>query len=388
MPEKILIVDDDIDSLKLIGLMLQKRGYQILAANTGAQALSKAAAESPDLIILDVMMPDLDGYEVCRRLRADPATEETPIIMFSAKSLVEDKVLGFEAGADDYLSKPTHPAELVSRVKALLAGRTARPGGMHKAVIVAMIAAKGGVGTSTVALNVAASLAQRVDTILADFRPGMGSTGLELGFSRSTGLANLANKHPDSLDTQAVEAELAVHSSGLRLLLSSAQAVEAQLHIDPNLAEAIVEQLALLANAVVMDLGCGLDTLNRQLVMFADQTVVVVEPQRTALLMTRELVRALGELKLGPEQLGVVLVNRTHSDLQISWQEAERLLDHELMAVISPAPEMAFQAAEAGMPMILHQPNSVAANQFSRLADEVVARIEAVRTTQADKSPV
>src|SRR5512135_511445 len=119
--QKILVVDDDRDSLKLIGLMLQRRGYQISVAQTGAQALVKAENESPDLIILDVMMPDIDGYEVCRRLRVNPQTARLPIIMFTAKTQVTDKVAGFQAGADDYLTKPTQPRELFGHVKAVLA---------------------------------------------------------------------------------------------------------------------------------------------------------------------------------------------------------------------------------------------------------------------------
>ncbi len=110
MADKILIVDDDIDSLKLIGLMLQRHGYEVVAANAGNQALTKAASEKPSLIILDVMMPDMDGYEVCRRLRLNEETRAIPIIMFTAKTLIDDKVQGFEACADDYLTKPTHPA--------------------------------------------------------------------------------------------------------------------------------------------------------------------------------------------------------------------------------------------------------------------------------------
>ena len=101
MPEKILVVDDDIDTLRLVGLMLQRQGYQIVAANNGHQALTMAQAEKPDIILLDVMMPDMDGYEVCRRLRSSNVTAPIPIIMFTAKSQVDDKVTGFEAGADD-----------------------------------------------------------------------------------------------------------------------------------------------------------------------------------------------------------------------------------------------------------------------------------------------
>jgi DNA-binding response OmpR family regulator len=86
MPEKILVVDDDVDTLRLVGLMLQRQGYEIVAASSGRQALSMARSDDPDLIILDVMMPDMDGYEVTRRLRSDQSTSTIPIIMFTAKT--------------------------------------------------------------------------------------------------------------------------------------------------------------------------------------------------------------------------------------------------------------------------------------------------------------
>ncbi len=125
MGTRILIVDDDLESLKLIGMFLQSKGYQIIAAQSGAQAFDKAVNETPDLVILDVMMPRMDGYEVCRRLRVEPRTVSIPILMLTAKTQVVDKVVGFEAGADEYLTKPIHPAELLDRVEALLA-RTAQ----------------------------------------------------------------------------------------------------------------------------------------------------------------------------------------------------------------------------------------------------------------------
>ena len=95
MADKILFIDDDVDTLKLVGLMLERQGYEIAVASDGITGLSKAATELPDLILLDVMMPDLDGLEVTRRLRADPALAHIPIIMFTAKTMVDDKVAGF-----------------------------------------------------------------------------------------------------------------------------------------------------------------------------------------------------------------------------------------------------------------------------------------------------
>src|SRR4030042_1802498 len=125
MPEKILIVDDDLDTLRLVGLMLQHQGYRILAASGGIQGSSMGQTDNPDLILLDIMMPEMDGYEVARKLRSEPTTNSIPIIMFTAKTQVDDKVEGFEAGADDYLTKPTQPRELFAHVKAVLArGKT------------------------------------------------------------------------------------------------------------------------------------------------------------------------------------------------------------------------------------------------------------------------
>ncbi|MEE9514024.1 MAG: response regulator, partial [Anaerolineales bacterium] len=121
MTNKVLIIDDDVDTLKLVGLMLERQGYEISVASNGTLGLAKAAEDKPELILLDVMMPDLDGYEVTKRLRSNPALAHIPIIMFTAKTMVDDKVAGFEAGVDDYLTKPTHPAELTAHVKAVLA---------------------------------------------------------------------------------------------------------------------------------------------------------------------------------------------------------------------------------------------------------------------------
>ena len=124
MTEKILIIDDDVDTLKLVGLMLERHGYEIVVASNGALGIERAKEDTPQLILLDIMMPDMDGYEVTRRLRADPALAHIPIIMFTAKTMVDDKVAGFEAGVDDYLTKPTHPAELTAHIKAVLGRAT------------------------------------------------------------------------------------------------------------------------------------------------------------------------------------------------------------------------------------------------------------------------
>lgn len=115
---KILAVDDEAAILELLELSLKKNGFEVVTAADGHEALAKAAGV--DLIVLDVMLPELDGFEVCRRLKLDKATQSIPIIMLTAKLDEIDKVLGLELGADDYMTKPFSPRELVARIKAVL----------------------------------------------------------------------------------------------------------------------------------------------------------------------------------------------------------------------------------------------------------------------------
>lgn len=120
MSETILVADDDADILRFVELNLRLEGYDVVTASDGEEALALAATSSPSLVILDVMMPKLDGYEVCQRLRTDSRNSGVCIIMLTAKSMSADKVLGLTAGADDYISKPFDPMELIARVKTTL----------------------------------------------------------------------------------------------------------------------------------------------------------------------------------------------------------------------------------------------------------------------------
>lgn len=121
---KILIVDDDRGTTKLLEFMLSKEGYDVASVNDSGETLPKALAYNPNLILLDVMMPSVDGFEVCRDLRAKSQFANTPIVFFTSVSDVDKKVAAFGSGANDYIVKPIHPQELKLRIKALIG----RPG--------------------------------------------------------------------------------------------------------------------------------------------------------------------------------------------------------------------------------------------------------------------
>ena len=116
----ILVADDDHDVVRYVEVNLRMEGFEVATASDGLETLSAAAELEPDLILLDVMMPEMDGFEVCQRLRKDPKTKHIAIVMLTAKSLSSDRVVGLTAGADDYVIKPFDPAELVARVKLAL----------------------------------------------------------------------------------------------------------------------------------------------------------------------------------------------------------------------------------------------------------------------------
>jgi diguanylate cyclase (GGDEF)-like protein len=120
MAETVLVVDDDPDVARFVEVNLRSAGYEVLVASNGEEALERAVALRPDLVLLDVMMPKLDGFEVAQRLRRDSRTSSSSIIMLTAKALSSDKVLGLSSGADDYIIKPFDPVELLARVKGTL----------------------------------------------------------------------------------------------------------------------------------------------------------------------------------------------------------------------------------------------------------------------------
>ena len=378
MSEKILIIDDDLDTLRLVGLMLQRQGYQISAATNGQQGLDKAFEEDPDLILLDVMMPDMDGYEVTRRLRRNPSTMETPILMFTAKTQLDDKVVGFEVGANDYLTKPTHPSELQTRVKTLLSRADIKKETAsamksdNQGFVIGVVGARGGLGTTTLAVNLAASLQARTkdDVIVAEMQPGQGALALDLGITSSKGLVDLLslNKLGDLTHEKVFEA-LDSHPSGLKLLLASDRPRDMHLINQVANYELIIKKLSGMARFIVLDLGIGLQPYASKILPLCDQTLVVLEGVPNTIIHTKALIDDIAALGVSRKKIHMVLNNRMRSDTQLPSSQVQTKLEHEIISTLTPAPELFIQATRVQTPAVLCQPESLTTRQIGKIVD-------------------
>jgi CheY-like chemotaxis protein/MinD-like ATPase involved in chromosome partitioning or flagellar assembly len=380
MAEKILIVDDDMETLRLVGLMLQRQGYQIVAASNGTQALGLTRNEKPDLIVLDVMMPDMDGYEVTRQLRQDKDTLDIPIILFTAKSQVDDKVTGYEVGADDYLTKPVHPAELVAHIKALLSrGKSRAASYQEKAYTIGFIAAKGGLGVSSLALNLAITMRIRSKTeiIAAELRPGQGTWGVELGFPETDGLNKLLKLKPAEITKAKVENELVRMTNGLHLLMASNYSKDSNEFSAVEQMKLVLEQLGNIGKIVLLDIGTnfipGLDDILENV----NEIVLVTEPQPVTIQRTHILLDELAQKGFGKSKLlSLVLINRMRTDVQFSISQVQDALHTPVLQMVPPVPELAYQASLRNIPLIDVQPEGLLTQQFSKLAEDIMQHIQ------------
>lgn len=383
MTEKILIIDDDLDTLRLVGLMLQKQGYSIMAASSGAQGLQMAFESPPDLVLLDVMMPGMDGYDVARQLRANALTINIPILMFTAKSQLDDKVTGFEAGADDYLTKPTHPSELQAHVKALLArsskvkvnpptSPTESP-----AYLIGVLAARGGLGVTSVSANLAVAIHKNLDlpVILAEFRPGQGTLAYDLNMSKTTGLVELLNlAQPGQITRSEVKERLVYHPSGLDILAASPQPKEASLQSKIEHFEVLLNRLRYMAKYVIVDLGSGLGPLLQKLTPAFSELLLIAEPFEHPLMHTRALIDDLSALGVDKTRIHVAVNYRLRSEAQLSVPQAQDRLKYTIDATFTPAPELLLQAVRMQTMAYLVQQESLTNQQYTNLAMKIETR--------------
>jgi CheY-like chemotaxis protein/MinD-like ATPase involved in chromosome partitioning or flagellar assembly len=381
MADKILVVDDDPDTVKFINIMLSRLGYQVTSATSGMEALERVQTDHPDLIILDVMMPGMDGYEVSRNLRRNPKTATTPILMFTAKTTIEDKLAGYDAGVNLYLTKPIHPIDLQANIRNLLIQKLGKTEiTAEKGYVVGVLAATGGAGVSTVALNLAITYAKKynVKVIAAEMKPGQGSWALDLNLSEPVGLPNLLNMEVPEITMEAVSKELIQTNFGIKILSASNKTENVEYATEIPQLELVLEYLSNLASLVVLDIGTSFHPGFNSILNKCNELIMVVEPQpvpikRSKLLASELHLMGFGSLKT----MSTVLVNRTRSDIVLNISQVEQILGYPAVMGFPPVVEQAYRAAERAVPLTMVQPDGIIAMQFITLASQINERVPA-----------
>ena len=374
MAGKVLVVDDDASVQRLLQYTLKQEGYEVVLAADGNEALRLWEAEVPSVILLDVTLKGLDGYEVAAKIRAGETGVHTPIIMLTADRDVQQRVRALRAGADDYLIKPFHPAELLARLKSLVARFSptdtlvGRPplGRIH-----VYYGAKGGVGTTTIAINAAIalqSLGRRVCLVDGNLQFGDHRVFLDLGLDRKS-IVDIVSA--PSMDSDLIRKIVQTHELGVDLLLAPPSPESADL-VSAQHMHQIMELLREMYDYVIVDIDKRLDDMNLMVLDIADTIFAVMTADLSCLKNVRLVLETIGHLGYEQSKLKLVL-NRSNAFTGINVKSAEGALKRSIEYQIVNEYRGAISALNTGAPFMAEKADSVLGRSvldFARAVDK------------------
>lgn len=301
MPKtRILVIEDDDDARMMYGIMLRSWGYEVLEATTGQEGTTAALRQKPDLILLDIMMPDMDGYEVCRQLRNDPGFHQVPILFLTALDTMDDRIKGYSMGGDDFLTKgQIDYKEMGVRIKAALerAERLRRPGQTGSpGMVIGLLSLRGGVGVSTLAVHLARHATTMSDrpVILIDLAFPVGSISLWSGVTGPRHSAALLSRSPSEIDLKLIDnySQQNVYGS---YFIPGPSALTDLSGMRMQAMERVLEVLREAGYVVVLDLGRGTMPLMWRTLAKCDWTGIVTSADTTARSLAKVLMTSLPE---------------------------------------------------------------------------------------------
>lgn len=398
LTHRIIVIDDHYETLSIIQRVLQQHGYDVEATTNPIEGIALAKKILPDLVMVDGMMPEMSGWEVCRELRSIPTLSQLRIIMFSAVSEAEQKLAGFNAGADDYMTKPTEPTEMIERVKILLENIAPRPSetksepsnskthtlayedlGYSSSLssvmdlpssthLIAVMGARGGSGTTTTAINVAAALAlARHNTTLIDLDMQQGHVAIYLKQPEAQGLNTLIQQ-----GGEAAAQHLTPLSESFNLLLSQPQQWDdenASLSVD--VLTRIVQALAQTSQYIVVDCSNHLTPHLKPLVEQANDIVLCFRPERLSLAVVKERIKHLQNVMSSQSKLRPIVLD-FNGHANVPKDGIEKFLGMNLTAVIPLTPKEMNLAVSKNKPIVQLNPQAKPSILFRQLAQQMV----------------
>jgi pilus assembly protein CpaE len=360
MSQKILVVDDNLMTLDLVSRSLSRVGYEVVTSESGREALEILENLEPDLIILDVMMPEMDGYEVCRQLRGKPATAHLPVLMLTALDSLEEKVKGFEAGADDYMTKPFQPAELQARARVLLRRMARATGEITEltGMVIAVFSLRGGVGVSTVAVNLATALAQiwGSPTALMDLSLIAGQSALLLNLSLRHTWADLVEIPGEDIDQELLDDLLLSHPSGVQVLAAPRHPEQSELLTNEKVGQ-VIEMLSQRYHYVVLDMPHNFRETTLAGLDRADTIVTLIAPELASVLAISTTMEVFDTLDYHPEKIRIAL-NHILARGALSLEDIEAALKRPIDLVIPYDVDTFVSAINLGVPPVFGATNT------------------------------
>jgi CheY-like chemotaxis protein len=361
---KALVIDDEAPLARVIGRFLERAGFYVETATSGLEGLKRAVAQPPDVAIVDIMMPDMDGYEVCRRLRGDPRTARVSIMVLTARGQYVDRRMALEAGADLHTAKPFNGKVLVQQIEELLAVRPYFEAPLGCQILVLRL--KEGVGATTLATNLALYLAGREGYLaaVADMAVEGGQVGERLGLPPATPWLKPATK-----DANDVVAHVVRHGTGLFALPAPPLRGEGELNLEA--VECTLQKLRGWHDFVVLDTPRDMGALAPVLLRTSWLVLLLLTPDPMVLRAAESSLAAIGAFGNKGLQIWPVL-NMVDSYQEAVQQQAERALGLPVTATLPWSPQECAKAVLNHNPAVLSCPESPLARSLQNLGQGIV----------------
>lgn len=372
---RILTIDDDENTCALVEATLRMRGYDVRTALSGLEGLKELQAFRPDALIVDKMMPGMDGYELVQRVRRDTQFARLPVLILTAEADLEGKVQAFDIGADDYLNKPFAPEELMARLAALLrrAAPTngAGPDNRRTPRVVAVHTLRGGIGCTTLAVNIAIALREiwQAPTLLADMVMVSGHVNLFLDRRVMHTWSSLKGYALEDIDEQLLKSLVHDYSNGMEFIAAPESPGQSELVTRDAIATAL-DVLKPSYEYVVADLPHDFSDITLEILDQADVILSLVAPELAALRATALTIDTYDKLGYDLEKVALVL-NRPFAEEGVAAMDIYRALKHPIALEIPYAGSRCVQAINNGQPLMVTRPEHPTAQAIENFAFDI-----------------
>jgi pilus assembly protein CpaE len=377
--EYILFVDDEEQIRKLLSTYLTRQGYEVGLATDGYEALKVVRQRAPALVITDVGMPNMNGFELTRRLRADHKTARIPVLMLSARKEADDVLTGYSEGADEYVAKPIEMTVLAAKIDVLLKRIKTTAGEMVKrrGRVILFAHGKGGAGATTLAVNSAVALAETklYRVALLDLNLEFGNAHMQFDLKPAQTLAHLASLGPERVDDAIFARVLSQDRTGVQLVLGADAPENAEL-VSVPLVQQSIDRLRTSSDYVLVDTPATFTQQVLAAVDASDAIAVVAEPHVASLRAAKDWLDVLEKLSY-PKERSLIILNRTTST-GLETDQVARFFNRKPDMVV-PFTPVFDEASDRGRPLVVLRPDNAAAKVMRDLAAQLTVLAPAGR---------